>query len=149
MLLSYEILILFSFSSYLVHILSYSFQSNINRRFFTKMNRFVSRNRNLLTVHNFRIVTKKYKLNNYRYYSTVNSDNLSSQQIDVNALPESKRLLLELSTKISSNLSKDVVDYNNLKEKVKYMELESSQPEFWNDQTKAQVIQDYRKLHLL
>lgn len=58
--------------------------------------------------------------------------------IDANALPDSKRRISEATKRIESNLSKSVQDYNGLKQKIKYLELESAQPQFWDDQTKAQ-----------
>ena len=68
------------------------------------------------------------------------SDKLSSVVADVNAIPDCKRRLGEVKTKIDSNTQKDVVNIINLKGEVKDMEQESSKPGFWDDQTKAQTL---------
>jgi len=65
---------------------------------------------------------------------------LFSTEIDVNAYPDSKRRLSQLITKVDSNLDVEVLNVNYLRENVKDMELESSQPEFWSDQEKAQSL---------
>lgn len=62
------------------------------------------------------------------------------KNVDVNALPDSKRRLLEASQKIDSNLSKGVINVANLRQSVKDMEQESSQPGFWDDQERAQGV---------
>ena len=64
----------------------------------------------------------------------------SGVEVDVNALPDSKRRIAELKTKVENNLSKDVLNLGNLRGQVKDMEQESSQPEFWDDQDKAQKL---------
>ena len=74
------------------------------------------------------------KLNRMKLFAEI------STKLDVNALPDSKRRLEEVSGKIQSNLSKDVMDVGYLRESVRDMELESSQPGFWDDQEKAQSL---------
>ena len=59
---------------------------------------------------------------------------------DVNALPDSKRLVLELSEKVTSFLSQDSMNVDRLKASVRDMELESSQPSFWDDSKRAQTL---------
>ena len=68
------------------------------------------------------------------------SEKSSSITIDVNAIPDCKRRLGDVKIKIESNTQKDVVNLINLKGEVKDMEQESSQPKFWDDQTKAQSL---------
>lgn len=68
------------------------------------------------------------------------SEKSFSSIIDVNAIPDCKRRLGEVKSKIESNTQKDVVNLINLKGEVKDMEQESSQPKFWDDQTKAQSL---------
>ena len=53
-------------------------------------------------------------------------------------LPDSKRRLIDVRSKVKSNISPDVVNLQNLVESAKHIELESSQPEFWEDQKRAQ-----------
>lgn len=60
--------------------------------------------------------------------------------VDVNALPDSKRRLSEALVKIESNLNKDVLNVNNLRSSIKDMETESAQPGFWDDQDTAQGL---------
>lgn len=60
--------------------------------------------------------------------------------LDVNALPDSKRRLAEARVKIESNMAKDVMNVGNLRESVRDMEMESSQPQFWDNQDKAQAL---------
>lgn len=62
-----------------------------------------------------------------------------SAEIDVNVLPDSKRKLSEILEIITNNLAKDVIDYAALVQQVKDLEQESAQPEFWDDQSKAQA----------
>lgn len=64
----------------------------------------------------------------------------SKEEIEVNALPDCKRRLAQAAEKVSSNLAKDVLNVAYLKQTVKDMEQESSQPEFWDDQAKAQEV---------
>jgi peptide chain release factor 2 len=59
---------------------------------------------------------------------------------NVNAYPDSRRKVSELKIKIESNLSKDVMNVAMLKESVRDMEEESSQPGFWDAQDKAQDL---------
>ena len=59
---------------------------------------------------------------------------------DVNAYPDSRRKVAELKLKVDSNLSKDVMNIAMLRESVKDMEQESSQPGFWDSQEKAQDL---------
>ena len=68
------------------------------------------------------------------------SDKLSAIIADVNAIPDCKRRLGEVKGKIDSNTQKDVVNLIYLKGEVNDMEQESSQPGFWDDQTKAQTL---------
>jgi hypothetical protein len=65
----------------------------------------------------------------------------ASASVDaINALPDSKRRLSEAQLKINSNLSPEVINYNNLVETVKDLEVTSSQPGFWDDLKRAQDI---------
>ena len=64
----------------------------------------------------------------------------STPTVDVNALPDSKRKLIEITEKVTSNLAKDVMNVGQLRESVRDMEQESSQPGFWDDQEKAQAL---------
>ena len=57
---------------------------------------------------------------------------------DVNALPDSKRRLSEVMGMVISNL--DVLNVKILHQKVRDMEEESSQAEFWENQEKAQAL---------
>ena len=67
--------------------------------------------------------------------------NTASASVDaINALPDSKRRLSEAQLKINSNLSPEVINYNNLVETVKDLEVTSSQPGFWDDLKRAQDI---------
>lgn len=59
---------------------------------------------------------------------------------DVNAYPDSRRKIAELKIKVDANLSKDVMNVAMLKESVRDMEQESSQPGFWDSQEKAQDL---------
>ena len=67
-------------------------------------------------------------------------DSLKTVETDVNAYPEAKRRLSEAMEKVSSNTSPDVLDLRALREKIQDMELESSQPGFWDEQEKAQTL---------
>jgi len=58
--------------------------------------------------------------------------------IDDNTLPDSKRRLGEMKETINGNLSPEVLNYGALVETVRDLELESSQPNFWDDQKNAQ-----------
>jgi hypothetical protein len=62
-----------------------------------------------------------------------------ASKVDENALPDSKRRLSEITTKVTANTAPDVINYLNLVESVKDLEIGSSQPEFWDDQTSAQA----------
>ena len=64
----------------------------------------------------------------------------STPTVDVNALPDSKRKLIEITEKVNSNLAKDVMNVGQLRESVRDMEQESSQPGFWDEQEKAQTL---------
>ena len=64
----------------------------------------------------------------------------SDKVVDVNAYPDSRRKVAELKIKVDSNLSKDVMNTAMLKESVRDMEQESSQPGFWDSQEKAQDL---------
>lgn len=57
----------------------------------------------------------------FRRYA-VDANSGTTKTVDVNALPDSKRRLLEISEKIESNLGKDVVDYKALVSALKDME---------------------------
>jgi hypothetical protein len=59
--------------------------------------------------------------------------------VDENALPDSKRRLSEISVKVVANLAPEVINYLNLVESVKDLEIGSSQPSFWDDQVSAQA----------
>ena len=67
-------------------------------------------------------------------------DTMKTVEIDVNAYPEAKRRLNEAMEKVSSNTSPDVLDLRALREKIQDMELESSQPGFWDQPEKAQIL---------
>ena len=67
-------------------------------------------------------------------------DSSSESTGDVNAYPDSRRKVAELKIKVDSNLSKDVMNVAMLKESVRDMEQESSQPGFWDSQEKAQEL---------
>ena len=67
-------------------------------------------------------------------------DSSSESMGDVNAYPDSRRKIAELKIKVDSNLSKDVMNIAMLKESVRDMEQESSQPGFWDSQEKAQEL---------
>ena len=90
----------------------------------------------------FLIILLLEYVNSFKSYSirstslTFLRDKVTS--IDVNIVPDSKRRLLEARDKVSSNLKADVIDYDGLIQKVKDHELESSKPDFWDDQQKAQ-----------
>lgn len=58
----------------------------------------------------------------------------------VNAIPDSKRRVSEISESVSNNLSKEVTDIGELRQSIIDLELESSQPEFWDDAAKAQGV---------
>lgn len=68
------------------------------------------------------------------------ADSSSESKGDVNVYPDSRRKIAELKIKIDSNLSKDVMNVAMLKESVRDMEEESSQPGFWDSQEKAQDL---------
>ena len=67
-------------------------------------------------------------------------DSNSESAGDVNAYPDSRRKIAELKLKVDANLSKDVMNMAMLKESVRDMEQESSQPGFWDSQEKAQDL---------
>ena len=68
------------------------------------------------------------------------ADSSSESKGDVNVYPDSRRKIAELKIKIDSNLSKDVMNVAMLKESIRDMEEESSQPGFWDSQEKAQDL---------
>lgn len=68
------------------------------------------------------------------------ADSSSESKGDVNVYPDSRRKIAELKIKVDSNLSKDVMNVAMLKESVRDMEEESSQPGFWDSQEKAQDL---------
>lgn len=63
----------------------------------------------------------KEKSFSFRRYA-VDADSATTKALDVNALPDSKRRLSEMSQKIDSNLGKDVIDYKALVSSLKDME---------------------------
>lgn len=68
------------------------------------------------------------------------ADSSSESKGDVNVYPDSRRKIAELKIKVDSNLSKDVMNVAMLKESIRDMEEESSQPGFWDSQEKAQDL---------
>ena len=60
--------------------------------------------------------------------------------LDVNALPDSKRLLINLSEKMKGYLSQDIMSLPRLKSSLRDMESESSQPGFWEEGARAQSV---------
>ena len=64
----------------------------------------------------------------------------SESEGNVNAYPDSRRKIAELKIKVDANLSKDVMNVAMLKESIRDMEQESSQPGFWDSQEKAQDL---------
>lgn len=69
---------------------------------------------------------------------------------DVNALPDSKRRLIEVTGKVSSYMSQDSMNVDNLKQKIRDMEVESSQPTFWDDGKRAQsLLSEMNRVKLL
>jgi PCRF domain len=77
---------------------------------------------------------------NTRNRQLILSDSSSESEGNVNAYPDSRRKVAELKIKVDSNLSKDVMNVAMLKESVRDMEQESSQPGFWDSQEKAQEL---------
>lgn len=121
----------------------------------------ISLHLSILIIHIWAIVTYSYVINpfvtSYRqqqYYFTrtmsfsitrqqdthMLSTTQSSPNIDVNAFPDAKRKLSEVTAKINSNLSPDVLNVQALRASVRDMEEESSQPGFWDNQEKAQSL---------
>lgn len=74
----------------------------------------------------------------YRPSTTDRGSTLNT--LDVNILPDSKRRLVELSNKIKSNLSPNVINYGSLVELVKDLEIQSALPEFWDNKDDAQLV---------
>ena len=74
-----------------------------------------------LNLRKFRTENLHFKNLHRCYASSIESS--GSKQLDVNALPDSKRRLAELTQKIESNLRKDVVDYTGLTNSLKDMEM--------------------------
>ena len=88
----------------------------------------------LVCLDAFRVnIRQAWKQNHFLLHS-------STPVVDVNALPDSKRKLLEITEKVNSNLAKDVMNVGQLRESVRDMEQESSQPGFWDEQEKAQAL---------
>jgi PCRF domain len=84
-----------------------------------------------------------FKLSSGRYQTRAILTHIFSSVspgVDINALPDSKRRLGELAVKVDSNLAKDVMNLPQLRQSVRDMEQESSQPNFWDDQAKAQSL---------
>ena len=67
-----------------------------------------------------------------RGYSNTRLNCVSSEEL-ANALPDCKRRLGEVQVVIETNHGKAVLDLPGLRQQIKDMELESSQPEFWDD----------------
>jgi peptide chain release factor 2 len=63
-----------------------------------------------------------------------------SSASDTNIIPDSKRRLSELSIKMDEFLDKNVLDVHAFRESIRDMEMQSSQPNFWDDQDKAQSL---------
>lgn len=82
--------------------------------------------------HHARMTTPNHRITLQQSTATPN--------VDVNALPDSKRKLGEVTEKVQSNLAKEVMNLPALRESVRDMEQESAQPEFWDDQDKAQAV---------
>ena len=57
---------------------------------------------------------------------------------DVNALPDSKRRLSEISAKLEENLSPNVINFDQLVGSVNDLEHTTIQPGFWDDPDQAQ-----------
>lgn len=59
---------------------------------------------------------------------------------DANTLPDCKRRLESLVTKLGTSLSRESLGYKQLVFAAKDLEMTSMQPEFWDDQSKAQAV---------
>lgn len=59
---------------------------------------------------------------------------------DVNALPDSKRRLSDVSIRLEENMSPNVVNYPRLLGSLQDLELTTSQPNFWGEADKAQSV---------
>lgn len=57
---------------------------------------------------------------------------------DVNAIPESKRRLCDVTLKLEENMSPNIINYHMLLGSLKDLELTTSQPKFWDEPEKAQ-----------
>lgn len=57
--------------------------------------------------------------------------------VDVNIVADSKRRLGEVSLQVKENLSSDALNYGTLCERIKDLEIESSQESFWDNQLHA------------
>lgn len=60
--------------------------------------------------------------------------------LDVNALPDSKRRLYEISVKLEENLSPNVINFDHLVGSAFDLEHATSQIGFWDDPDKAQLV---------
>lgn len=83
--------------------------------------------------------TRYNSINKYRKLFSTSSET-SSQLYDPNLLPDNKRRLLELSKVVDEYLSRDVLDIMSLKERIRDMEEESGQENFWDDNDKAHKL---------
>jgi hypothetical protein len=72
-----------------------------------------------------------------RFFSSTCLNCVSGEEL-ANALPDCKRRLGEVEEIIETNMGKAVLDLPGLRQQIKDMELESSQPEFWDDADSAQ-----------
>lgn len=78
---------------------------------------------------------------------SMSSQPSQSPKLDFNTLPDSKRRVGLVSARVENYISAGVLDYQSLQEKIKYLELESSQAHFWDDQSNAQkVLSDMARL---
>lgn len=89
----------------------------------------------LASVHAFR-----GKLPSWSTISTVNLGLRCIVKDDVNAVPDSKRRLSDVCSRLEENLSPNVVNFPMLLGSMKDLELTTSQPNFWDDPAEAQVV---------
>lgn len=76
-------------------------------------------------------------------YSSISSALFSGSiavPIDVNVLPDCKRRLSEITSRVQSNLARDVLDLPGLKQQLRDMEEESATSTFWDDTNNAQLL---------
>jgi hypothetical protein len=77
-------------------------------------------------------VSPQNKLFSKLKFTSIRSSN------DFYSISELKRRLSQLDLRIESTLSGGVINYQQMKQKLRFLELESSQSAFWDDQSKAQ-----------